>query len=290
MKMKKMSFGDRIFTVIIYTTLTLLSLTMIIPLLQVITVSLSPVNKINQFGVHLFPTLLDWSSYTAVFEYKILWYSYSNTIIRTVVGVSLTVVMTFLGAYPLSKKTLPDRSFWTGLIVLTMFFSGGLIPSYILIKNLNLINSLGSLVLPGAINTFMLLVVRNFISAIPESLEESAKIDGANDLYILWKIILPLCLPVIATVALYSGVWHWNSWFDSLLYIQQEKKQVLQLILRKIILEGQQVDPYDMRAVQPNIDGIKMAALVVSILPVMVVYPFLQKYFVKGTLVGSVKG
>lgn len=152
-------------------------------------------------------------------------------------------------------------------------------------------NSMWALILPGAVSTFLLLIVRNFVHEIPEALEESAKMDGANDIYILRKIILPLSMPVLATVSLYTAVHHWNAWFDSMLYIQTESKQVLQLILRKIILDGElSASGTETSPVAVNTQTMKMATLVVSIIPILCVYPFLQKYFVKGTLIGSIKG
>ncbi|MGG1550141.1 carbohydrate ABC transporter permease [Paenibacillus ferrarius] len=292
--MKSRRLSDRIFSFVVYLLLIGLCVSILLPVMQVVTISMSPVEVINRYGFHIIPTKFDWSGYQQVFHKKIIWISYWNTIVRTLLGTALTIVLTFLGAYPLSKKQLPHRPFWTGIIVFTMFFSGGLIPSYILIKNLGLMNSVWALVLPGAVSAFLLLLVRNFIIALPESLEESAKIDGANDLYILWKIVVPLSMPVLATVALYTAIGHWNAWFDSLLYIQNEKKQVLQLILRKIIIDGT-ADPSmtgvtEMMNQPTNTQAIKMATLVVSIIPIICVYPFLQKYFVKGTLLGSVKG
>lgn len=283
---------DRIVFAAMYSCLFLFSLTSILPIMQVITVSLSPIEVVNRFGFHLIPTEIDWSSYRKVFAYDMLWVAYGNTILRTVLGTFLTVAITFMGSYALAKKTLPNRSFWTGFIVLTMFFSGGLIPTYILIKNLQIMNTIWVLVLPSAVSVFFMLVVRNFLFALPEELEESAKIDGAGDLFILWKIAVPLSMPVIATLSLYTAVGHWNAWFDSMIYIHEEKKQVLQLLLRKIVLEGT-VQPIQGESGQEgavNVQSMKMATLVVSILPIMGLYPFLQKYFVKGMMVGSVKG
>ncbi|MDO3412486.1 carbohydrate ABC transporter permease [Saccharibacillus sp. CPCC 101409] len=294
MKIKNRSVSDRIYLTFVYVVLSLLCASIVLPMMQVLTVSVSPVEVINSYGFHLFPTRFDFSGYREVFRNSLIWTAYGNTIFRTVLGTALTVLLTFMGAYPLSKKSLPHRPFWTALIVFTMFFSGGLIPSYMLIKNLGLMNSVWSLVLPGAVSVFLLLIVRNFISALPESLEESAKIDGAGELYILWKIIMPLSMPILATVSLYSAVGHWNAWFDSMLYIRDEHKQVLQLILRKIVIEGT-IDPAagggtDLIEKPVNSESMKMATLVVSILPIICVYPFLQKYFVKGTMLGSVKG
>jgi putative aldouronate transport system permease protein len=287
------TLSDRIFVGMIYTALAVLAVTTLLPLLQAITISVSPPEVVNQYGFHLFPTQFDFSGYAKVIRYDAIWTAYGNTIMRTVFGTAITLVLTFMAAYPLSKKGLPNRKFWTGFIVLTMFFSGGLIPTYLLIKQIGMMNSMWSLILPGAVSAFMLLIVRNFIIGLPESLEESAKMDGANEIYILFRIVLPLSLPIIATVGLYAGVGHWNAWFDSMIYIQDEKKQVLQLILRKILLEGQDISAESSSGAQQaavSSETMKMAALVVSVLPVLFVYPFLQKYFVKGSLMGSVKG
>lgn len=292
--MRHRSWSDRLFTFFLYSFLLGLSASIIVPMMQVITISVSPPEVINRYGFHLIPTKFDFSGYKIVFQNETIWTAYGNTIVRTLLGTSIAVAMNFMGAYPLSKTYLPHRPFWMGIIVFTMFFSGGLIPSYLLIKSLGLINSVWSLVLPSAVSVFLLLIVRNFIAALPESLEESAKIDGANDLYILWKVVIPLSMPVLATIALYTAVYHWNAWFDSLLYIQSEKRQVLQIILRKIVLEGT-ADPSLTGITETanemfNRQAMKMATLVVSMLPIMCVYPFLQKYFVKGSLLGAVKG
>ncbi len=291
--MKRHSVSDRILLIFVYSALSIMTCISILPFMQVVTVSMSPVEEINRYGFHFIPTVFDFSGYKFVFSNDLIWGAYKNTILRTLIGVTITVFLTFLGAYPLSKKTLPHRKLWTILIVFTMFFQGGMIPSYLLVKELGLMNTMGALVLPGAVSVFLLLIVRNFVSGLPESLEESAKMDGANDIIILFKIVLPLSLPIIATIGLYSAVGHWNAWFDSMIYIQDQKKQVLQIVLRQIILEGQnpavevnggQVVDYQ------NIDAIKMATLVIAILPIVCVYPFLQKYFIKGSLVGAVKG
>ncbi|ANE45217.1 ABC transporter permease [Paenibacillus swuensis] len=287
----KKKLSDQIFIGFVYVILSLLSICTLLPFLQVVTLSMSPIEVVNSYGFHFFPTSFDFAGYKQVFHNELIWISYKNTIVRTVLAIILTVTLTFLGAYPLSKKTLPHRTFWTGFIVLTMFFSGGMIPLYMLVKGLGLMNSIWSLLLPGAVSTFLLLIVRNFVHEIPEALEESAKMDGANDIYILRKIILPLSMPVLATVALYTGVYHWNAWFDSMLYIQSEHKQVLQLILRKIVLDGDvSAAGTETGIANVNTQSMKLATLVVSILPILCVYPFLQKYFVKGTLIGSIKG
>ncbi|WP_010276202.1 carbohydrate ABC transporter permease [Paenibacillus senegalensis] len=287
----KMSFTDRLLMLVIYTALTCLAVFTLLPLMQVLTISVSPPEVVNRFGFHLIPATFDFSGYERVLSHSLLWTAYGNTILRTLLGTAITLLLTFFGAYPLSKKTLPHRTFWTGFILLTMFFSGGMIPSYLLVKNLGLMNSIWALVLPGAVSAFLLLIVRNFVSGLPESLEEAAKIDGAHEITILFRVVLPLSLPIIATVGLYTAVYHWNAWFDSMIYIQTESKQVLQIILRRILLEGQD-SMMETAGDQTYVssEAMKMAMLVVAILPIICVYPFLQKYFIKGSLVGSVKG
>jgi putative aldouronate transport system permease protein len=290
MRQQSARWVDFILLFFVYLLLILLSLFTILPFMRVITISMSPSEVTNSYGIHLIPLKFDFTGYRIVFKNRLIGSSYVNSIFRTALGTVISVVLTFLGAYPLSKKSLPHRSLWTGLILLTMFFNGGLIPNYLLVKSLGIMNSIWALVLPGSINTFMLLVTRNFISTLPNHLEEQAKIDGAHELTILFRIIVPLSMPILATIALYSGIGHWNAWFDALLYISDEKKQVLQIILRRIILEGQQVDMNEISSSATSLESTKMAALLVAIIPIMMVYPFLQKHFVKGILVGSIKG
>jgi len=195
-----------------------------------------------------------------------------------------------LGAYPLSKKYLPNRKFWTIFIIVTMYFSGGIIPNYLLIvKYLQLKDTIWAMVLPPAVNAYPLLIVRNFFEAIPESLEESARIDGASDIRVLINIVLPLSKPVIATTALWSLVYHWNSWFDCMIYITDRSKVVLQMVLRQILIQGQIQDIGEVVTSAVNNETMKMATLVVSVIPIIAIYPFLQKYFVKGVMIGAVK-
>lgn len=289
MKIKR-RLSDRIVDVVIYSMLGLLTLITIVPFLQVITISVSPSEVVMQYGMHLFPTKFDFSGYKKVFDYDLIWRSYYNTIVRTLLGTSLSLILTILGAYPLSKKYLPNRNFWTGFIVFTMYFSGGLVPSYILVNNLGLRDTLGALIIPGAISAYNLIIMRNFFMSIPESIEESARIDGANDIYILFKIIIPLSLPIIATISLWYGVGHWNAWFDNMIYMTTQTKFVLQYVLRTILLEGSTADIGSDQSIVVNSDTMKMATLVVATLPIICIYPFLQKYFVKGVMVGSLKG
>lgn len=237
----------------------------------------------------------------SLFNYKVLLgpgsrllISYAVTAFITVTGTAVSLSVTSLMAYGLSKKMLPNRNALTTFVFFTVLFSGGMIPTYLLVKALGLLNSLWSLILPSAVNTWYMLIMRNFFSELPDALEESARIDGAGDWSILFKIVYPLSLPVLATIGLFYGVERWNTWFDALLYISNPNKFPLQLVLNDIInFNSQAVDPSLLAArhqTMPSADILKMTAIIVSTLPIMCVYPFIQKYFVKGVMVGSVKG
>ncbi len=218
---------------------------------------------------------------------------YLNSILRTVLGTSLTLLATCVAAYPLSRREMPHRSLVTFIIVFTMLFNGGMVPGYLLIKNLGLINTIGALVIPTMITAFNVIIVKNFFQSLPESLVESARIDGAGEWTILFRLYIPLSKPVLATVALWSAVAHWNAWFDALLYITDDKKQVLQTFLQRIVIESStqmmELGITDTEVLQFTGETIKAATIIVTILPIICVYPFVQKYFVKGIMLGGVK-
>ena len=248
------------------------------------------------FGIptlSLIPDNFSLLSYGKVFANEYIKNGFVNTISRTVFGTPLTLFVTLMAAYALSKPYFPHKTFYTGIFVFTMFFDGGLIPNFLLVKNLGLTDTIFALILPRMINTFTLIIVRNYFASLPGGLEEAARIDGAGDFSIFARIFLPLSVPIIATVALWTIVDHWNWWFDCLIYIQSPGKMVLQVILRRIVLEGtmQMMDLSgfnDSTSVNP--DNIKAATVLVATIPIILVYPFLQKYFIKGILVGSLKG
>lgn len=282
---------DIVFDTVIYTLLIMFSILTIVPFLRVITISLSPTEVVNSYGLHIFPTKITFDGYYKVFKHELIWNSYLNTIIRTALGTGISLGLYIIGAYPLSKKYLPHRKFWTTLILITMYFQGGLIPSYILItKGLHFKDTIWALVLPCACSAYTLIIVRNFFMSIPDEMEESAKIDGANDIYILFRIIIPLSKAIIATVTLWSLVFHWNDWMYCMMYISTEKKFVLQYVLRLILIDGQVQDMGTNTSTFVNTDTMKMSTLVVATLPIICTYPFLQKYFVKGVMIGSIKG
>lgn len=287
---KRRSKEDIIFDSIVYIIIILICMATILPCMQVLTISLSPNEVAGKYGLHLFPVKISLEGFKKVLEYPLIWTSYGNTITRSLLGTFITQVLLVLGAYPLAKPYLPNRKLWTILIIFTMYFSGGIVPDYLLVvKYLKLKNTIWSLVLPGAVNAYTLIIVRNFFEGIPASLEESARIDGASEMKILLSIVLPLSKPVLATTSLWSLVYHWNSWFDCMLYIPDQSKYVLQMVLRNILIQGQIQDVGAAVAGAVNNETMKMATLVVSVIPIIAIYPFLQKYFVQGVMVGAVK-
>jgi putative aldouronate transport system permease protein len=286
--------GEYAFDVFNYTLMILLTILFIFPFWQVVVLSFSDPITANSLGLKLYPEKVYFDSYREVFSSKYIYIGFMNSIIRTIIGTVCTVFITYCGAYVLTKKKLPLRNFMTGMIFFTMFFSGGLIPSYLLVKNLNLIDSYWALILPVLTNAWYILVARNYISSIPDTLEEAASIDGAHPIAIAFKIIFPVCLPIIAVLALWTAVHHWNAWFDAMIYVTDRNKLVLQLVLRKMIIE-KLPDMMSSMLLSETTESttpetIKAATIVVSILPIVMVYPFLQKYFVKGIMIGSIKG
>lgn len=289
--------GEKAFQIVNYIFLTLLAVIMFYPFWEVIKISISAPLEASRIGFRLWPRVVSLEGYNSVMANEYIWLGYRNTLIRIILGTIVSMTLTILTAYPLSKKYLPNRNIWTLFIVFTMFFSGGLIPSYIIMtKVLHLDNTIWSLVLPGAINTFSMLIVRNYFMTIPDSLEESARIDGAGEFRILVKIIVPLSVPILMTVGLWGIVGHWNAWFDCLIYIRDSKRFVLSTILRKIIIDAApQFDSSntmfeDSSQVKPAVETIKCATIIVSSIPIMILYPFMQKYFIKGVMIGSLKG
>lgn len=289
------SKGDKIFNIILGACLVVFAIIMIYPFWEVIRISFSSPGEASKMKFALWPREIYLDGYKQVFSNKYIWRGYFNTItIRVLLGMPISLVLMILTAYPLSKKNLPMRNFFTMMIVFTMFFSGGMITGYLLIDTLGLMDTIWALVLPGAIPTFNMLILRNNFMALPASLEESAKIDGAGAVRILISIVLPLSKPILMTILMWGLVGAWNAWFDCLLYIRDPENYVLQVVLRKIIVDaapqfvesGMDIE----NTVKPNAEIIKNAAIIVSTIPILLVYPFIQKYFVKGMMVGSLKG
>lgn len=267
---------------------------MLYPVMMVVGRSLMGDIERATHPLRLFPTQIDLSGYRFILSPNSnVGQGYLITIARTGIGTLLSLLVTSLMAYPLSKKDYPGRRALTALIVFTMWFSGGMIPTFILIKALGLMNNFWVMVLPMTVSAYNLIILRNFFMQVPESLEESAKLDGANDLVIYCRIYIPLSTASLATIALFYAIAHWNSWFDALLYLNNQKLWPMQYILRQLISSLSVSDITSAAAIAdktPAAETVKMATIVVSTVPILCIYPFLQRYFVKGVLVGSVKG
>ena len=241
----------------------------------------------------LFPKHITFMAYQYIFESPMLLNGFKSTLIILIFGIPYNMLLSILIAYGLSRNKFPGKKLITYFIVFTMFFGGGMIPFYLLVRSLGLMGSLASVILVYGINTFYMLIMKSYFETIPASIEESAKMDGANELVILFKIVLPLSLPIIATFMLFYTVDRWNEWFNALLLISDGHKWPLQAVLRSIIssvdLIGSNSTTYNSLRSNVFTDGVKMAATIVTIIPIMAVYPFVQKYFVKGIMLGAVK-
>ncbi len=295
----KISAGERIFHGINYVFFVICAIITLFPLIYVISMSLSSSNAINSGKVFLFPVDVTLASYKNIIEDGQILIAFKNTVIITIVGVILNMCATILCAYPLSRRRLRGRGIISGVIVFTMMFGGGMIPSFLLVKSLGLMDTYGALWLPGLISVYNMIVLKSFFQGIPDSLEEAAQIDGANDIYILVRIILPLSGSVIAALVLFYAVGWWNDYFGSMIYLNSSSLQPMTVKLMQLLqnttqnmLKGTMSGSAGALEEQQNIasENIRAASTVVTVLPILCVYPFLQQYFVKGVMIGSVKG
>lgn len=287
--------GDRVVSIVIHILIAVIVVVMVLPFINILAVSFSSESAVISGKVLFWPVDFTVKTYERVFKGSQLMNAMGNTILLTVVGVAINMVMTILAAYPLSKKRLRGRTLLLGMITLTMIFGAGMIPNYLLIKALNLMNSYWALWLSGALSTYNMIVLKSFFQSLPESLEESAQIDGCSDFRILLRIVLPLSLPSLATIALFYAVGWWNSYFNVMLYMTSSSKMTLQVRLRDLVnltdISGimnaadQEAKRYRMAE-----QSIKAVSIVIATVPILLVYPFLQKYFVKGVMIGSIKG
>ncbi|TLS52379.1 carbohydrate ABC transporter permease [Paenibacillus antri] len=289
---KYASWGGRLFDGANVFFLTVCSFLFLYPVWFVVVSSLSDAHAIAAGEVSLWPVGINLEAYRFVFADSMIWDAYLNTFFYVGVGTAINLVMTTLGAYPLSRSQLYGRGAVMAFIVFTMFFSGGLIPSYLNVRELGLFDTRWALLLPGAISAFNLIVMRTFFQSIPEGLVESAKIDGANDFRVLWSIVLPLSKPVLAVMTLFYAVGHWNSWFSAMIFLQDRALFPLQLILREILIQSSAQNLASGIAqdeLSKVSEAIKYATIVVATVPILVIYPFLQKYFVNGVMIGALK-
>lgn len=293
----KDSGSDRVFSLVIGIILTVSAILCLYPLLYVLSASISDPTAVGSGEMVLFPIGVHFKGYAAVFENQWILTGYRNTLIYTVVGTILNVLVTFMAAYSLSRKDMYGHGPITFFMVLTMWFGGGLIPTFLVVNQLGLVNSPLVMVILGLVSVYNCIICRSFIqNSIPYELQEAARIDGANDFQIVWRIIFPLSGPVLAILALYYALGHWNSYFNALIYLDDRRLQTLQLFLREILIENSRVEISGFGDMEAMVERTKMAQImkyaliVVASLPMLVIYPFVQKFFVKGVMIGSVKG
>ncbi|MFK7694946.1 carbohydrate ABC transporter permease [Paenibacillus sp. HJGM_3] len=294
--MVKESFGDKLLDFLIHALLVLVLIAVLYPLLFVLVASISDPAKVLGGEVWLWPEGLTLRGYEKVFQNNDILQGYANTLLYTVVGTAINLIMTILAAYPLSRKDFVGRGFFTALFVFTMFFSGGLIPTYLLVKSLGMVNTMWALIIPNAIAIWNVIIMRTFFQqSIPLEIQESAQIDGCSNVQILLRMVLPLSLPIIAVMTLFYSVAHWNSFFSALIYLTDRSKYPLQLVLREILIQSNlkdMVETSEESLAKSVMEGesIKYAVVIIANLPVLLLYPFLQRYFVKGLVIGAVKG
>lgn len=291
---KDNSISSKILSIIIHITLVLLVVVTLFPVLHVLAVSLSSTHAYTSGMVSIFPREFTFEAYQTIWRQGSVPRGYINTIVYTVLGTFVNLLLTSMTAYPLSRERLTFRSFYNGMIVFTMFVTGGMVPTFLLVKDIGIYNTVWAMVLPNAITVWNLVLLRTNFKSIPLELEESAFLDGANEFTIFTRIILPLSKAGLATIGLFYAVGHWNAWFSALLYLRDSDKYPLQLILREIVIQGsvqmEQLSAEEGSAAVTSVENIKYATLFASLVPMLVVYPFIQKYFVKGVMVGSLKG
>ena len=292
----KTSKQDTLFYAVINAVILLILIILLWPLIFIVSSSLSSKEAVMAGRVFLLPVNFSLEGYKAVFQTNEVLIGFRNTVLYTLFGTMLNVALTLIAAYPLSRKDLPYRRMWSFIFTFTMIFSGGMIPTYMVVNKLGLMNSPLAMILPTAMSVYNLMIARTFMeNSIPSELLEAARVDGCDDIAYFWKIMLPLSKPVIAVITLYYAVAHWNSYFNAFLYITDSKLNPLQIVLRNILLANQidtamTTDFDTMTSKQGLADVLKYSLIVVSTLPVMIMYPFVQKHFTKGVMIGAVKG
>lgn len=269
------------------------------PVLHLMALSFSSSEAVSKNIVSVLPVGFNLQAYKQIIDTGVVPKAFGNSLLYTIVGTIINMLFTTTMAYALSKSRLPFQSFFTKLVLFTMYVSGGMIPTFLLVNSLGLYDTLWALILPSAISTYNLIVLRSFFAALPVELEESASLDGANDITVFLKIVLPLSKAGLATIALFYLVGHWNSFYSAMIYLKDVNKYPLQLILRNIVIEGQMANELAAAGQaaaaeeffgKASVNSIKYATLFISIVPMMIIYPFIQKYFVKGVMIGSLKG
>lgn len=294
-KFSAQSRGDKTFDIINHLILILVTIAVFYPLYFIVIASFSDPAAVASGNVHILPKGFNLDGYAKVFENEKIWTGYGNSILYTVVGTAINLALTIMAAYGLSKKSLPGQGILMGLITFTMFFSGGLIPSYLLVDKMGLNNTMWALILPSAVSVYNLIIARSYMSQnISGELEEAAKLDGCSDFNLFFRIALPLSKPIIGVVVLMYAVGHWNEYFSALIYLRDQSLYPLQVILRDLLIQTEQAanmgGDASVMELQKIADMLKYGVIVVSSLPVLCIYPFIQKYFAQGMMIGSVKG
>ena len=293
---RKINLNDRIFNVVVAFLVIFLTIAVLYPIVFIISASFSSSTAVAQGRVWILPVEISLKAYEAVFDYRDLWLGYRNTIFYVIAGTVLNVAMTLICAYPMARKNLWGRKTFSFFLTFTMLFSGGMIPSYILVKNLGMVDTVWAMLLPSAMSVYNMIVARTYIeSNIPIELLESSKIDGCNDIQFFFRMVLPLSKAIIAVLALWYAVGHWNSYFSAFLYLTDKNLYPLQIFLKEILVQSQ-IDTEVISDVAEALEMqnlkllLKYAIIVVSTVPLFAFYPFVQKHFVKGVTIGSVKG
>ncbi|GAA3403222.1 carbohydrate ABC transporter permease [Paenibacillus hodogayensis] len=287
--MNQVKHGSRLFDFVNTVVLLMLSLVTLYPFWDSFVVSITPLKESLSTSLHLFPRTVTFEAYRHILSIKQLWLSYRTSVIVTVLATLISMIATTLAAYALSKKSLPGGRSIMFAIVFTMMFSGGIIPAYLVVKQLGMMNSIWAMIIPGAIHTYNLILMRNFFESIPEELEESARLDGCSDPGILIRVVLPLSMPAVATVSLFYAVAQWNEFFTAVMYIVDQRLWPLQLFLRAMLMDNGAAAQTGDDSLFLMGKAIKMATIMISVIPVMLIYPFFQRYFVQGATLGAVK-
>lgn len=282
---------DRWYYLFCYTVVTILTLIVLYPVVFIIAASVSNSNMVIQGQVWLWPKEFTLKAYELVLERPQIWTGYRNTILYTAGGTLINLVITLMCAYPMARKNLPGRNIIMFIFSFTMMFSGGMIPTYMLVKNLGIMNTYWSIVLPGAMSVYNMIVCRTFIETnIPDEMLEAAQIDGCNNTQFFFQMVLPLSKAIIAVLALWYGVAHWNAYFNAFLYLRESDKYPLQIFLKEILVQSERMGGADMVEQSTIYETLKYSVIVISTAPLFCVYPFVQKYFQEGVMVGGVKG
>lgn len=292
----KASGSDKVFNIVNCTILAIVLVLVVYPIYFIVIASISDPNDVAMGTVWIVPRGINFEGYKSIFKDPVIWTGYRNSLLYTSVGTLINIFVTILAAYSLSRKDLVGRNAIMFLFTFTMFFSGGLIPTYLIVRKLDLIDKIGALVLPNALSVYYLIIARTFfVTSIPDELREAAVIDGCSNTRFFRSIVLPLSKAIIAVLALFYAVSHWNSYFGAMIYMRHENKYPLQLVLRSILLQNQIREDMteiigDASGIQRKVDLIKYGIIIVASLPVLIAYPFAQRYFIKGVMIGSIKG